>query len=110
MTQLAAQRCQACTRETPVLTPAEIEELHRSLHADWKVVDGRMLHRNMRFADFKSAFARAAQIAEVAEDEGHHPDLHIGWGRLVVDLTTHVARGLTRNDFILAAKIDELER
>lgn len=110
MTQLAAQRCKACTRETPVLTPAEVEELQGSLHPDWTVVDGRMLHRDMRFSDFAGAFARATQVADLAEAEGHHPDLHVSWGLLGVDLTTHVAHGLTSNDFILAAKIDALER
>lgn len=110
MTQLAAQRCQVCTPQTPVLTAPEVDALRGELHSDWAVVDGRVLHREMRFQDFRSAFARASQIAEIAEEEGHHPDLHIGWGRLGVDLTTHAAHGLTRNDFVLAAKIDALER
>lgn len=99
----------ACTPGTPTLPADEIEDLRRELHGDWKVVDGRVLHRDLRFPDFMSAFARAAQIADVAEEEGHHPDLHISWARLGVDLTTHAAHGLTRNDFILAAKIDALE-
>lgn len=110
MPQLREQRCEACTPDTPVLTPAEIEELRQELDAEWFVVDGRTLRRVMHFADFRSAFARASQIADLAEEEGHHPDLHIGWGRLDVDLTTHTVHGLTRNDFILAAKIDALER
>lgn len=110
MARLATQRCQVCTPQTPVLTQAEAAALREELHAQWALVDGRVLHRDIRFTDFMSAFERAAQIADIAEEEGHHPDLHISWGRLGVDLTTHAAHGLTRNDFILAAKIDALEQ
>ena len=110
MAHLATQRCQVCTPQTPVLTAGEAAVLRDELHAEWALVDGRMLHRDIRFPDFMTAFERAAQIAEIAEQEGHHPDLHISWGRLGVDLTTHAAHGLTHNDFILAAKIDALER
>lgn len=99
-----------CTPGTPTLNADEIAELQPQISGDWTVVDGRVLHRDIRFPDFMGAFARASQIADIAEQEGHHPDLHISWGRLGIDLTTHAARGLTRNDFILAAKIDALER
>lgn len=110
MAQLHTQRCEACTPQTPTLSADEIADLKPQISAHWSVLDGRVLHRDMRFPDFMSAFARAAHIAEVAEQEGHHPDLHISYGRLGIDLTTHTAGGLTRNDFILAAKIDALER
>ena len=60
----------------------------------------------MRFGDFAAAFATATRIAIIAEGEGHHPDMAVGWGRLEIELTTHAVKGLTRNDFILAAKID----
>lgn len=109
MAELRTQRCEVCTPGTPTLPADEIAELRRELHGDWTIVDGRTLHRVIRFPDFGRAMARANQVAEIAEAEGHHPDLHIGWGRLGIDLTTHAARGLTRNDFILAAKIDAVD-
>lgn len=62
----------------------------------------------MDFPDFRSAFAKATAIALLAEQEGHHPDIEVGWSYLRVRLTTHAAKGLTDNDFIMAAKIDSL--
>ena len=110
MARLSEQRCEACTAQTPTLTPAEIESLRAQLDAAWTVVDGRTLRRRLAFPDFRTAFAMASGIAALAEEEGHHPDLCVGWGRLDVDLTTHAVNGLTRNDLILAAKIDKLLR
>jgi len=108
MSELAAQRCEACTGDTPVLTPAEIEALRAQIDDGWSVVDGSKLVRHLRFKNFVAAFARAAQIADIAEAEGHHPEMTVGWGHLDVELTTHAVSGLTNNDFILAAKIDAL--
>jgi 4a-hydroxytetrahydrobiopterin dehydratase len=108
MTQLASEKCEACTRDTPVLSPAAVETLRRDLHADWTVQSNTMLRREFRFSNFNAAFTRATSIAMLAEGEGHHPDMLVGWGRLVVELTTHAIGGLSRNDFILAAKIDQL--
>ena len=74
----------------------------------WKREGTTTLRRRLRFEDFKDAFGFATRIALVAEEEGHHPDMEIGWGKVVVALTTHSSGGLTRNDFIMAAKIDRL--
>jgi 4a-hydroxytetrahydrobiopterin dehydratase len=108
MTELAAEKCEACTRDTPVLTPDEVEVLRRDLHPDWTVQSNTLLRREFRFPNFNAAFSRATSIAMLAEGEGHHPDMVVGWGRLVVELMTHAIGGLSRNDFIVAAKIDEL--
>ena len=108
MAGLADQRCEDCTPDTPPLPAGEIASLRTQLNEGWTVVDARMIHRDIRVADFMSAMHLADRIADVAEEQGHHPDLHVSWGRLGIDLTTHTARGLTRNDFILAAKIDRL--
>ena len=107
MTELAAEKCEACTGETPVLTPDEVQNLLRELHGDWKVQNNKLLRREFRFPNFNAAFTRATSIALLAEGEGHHPDMSVGWGKLVVELTTHAIKGLSRNDFILAAKIDQ---
>ena len=108
MAGLADQRCEDCTSDTPPLPAGEIAELKTQLNGGWAVVDGTMIHREVRLADFLSAMHLADEIAVLAEEQGHHPDLHVSWGRLGIDLTTHTAHGLTRNDFILAAKIDRL--
>jgi len=72
-------------------------------------VDGvQRLRREFRFADFRQAMDFAVQVGELAEREQHHPDLQLSWGRVVVETWTHKIRGLHRNDFILAAKIDAL--
>jgi 4a-hydroxytetrahydrobiopterin dehydratase len=102
---LSTERCEACTGATPVVSGAELEELRSQLSADWEV-DGAWLRRRLRFRDFGAAFAAATRVALIAEGEGHHPDLEVGWSRLKIALTTHAVRGLTRNDLILAAKID----
>ena len=87
MNELAAEKCEACTGETPVLTPDEVGTLLRELHSDWKVQNKKLLRREFGFPNFNAAFTRATSIALLAEGEGHHPDMTVGWGRLVVELT-----------------------
>jgi 4a-hydroxytetrahydrobiopterin dehydratase len=108
MSVLAAQRCEACTGETPRLTPAEVASLRHEIAPEWTVTDESGLARRYRFKDFAGAFAFTGRIAELAEEQGHHPDLRLGWGYVEIDLTTHAIGGLSRNDFIMAAKIDRL--
>jgi 4a-hydroxytetrahydrobiopterin dehydratase len=74
----------------------------------WQRDGNRSLRREFSFPDFKDAFGFVARAALVAEAEGHHPDIELGWGRAAFQLTTHAASGLTRNDFVLAAKINQL--
>jgi 4a-hydroxytetrahydrobiopterin dehydratase len=74
----------------------------------WRIEAGKKLVKSFRFGDWKEAMAFANQISGLAEAEGHHPDLLVSWGRVRVELTTHVAGGLTENDFVLAARIDKI--
>ena len=98
-----------CRPGTPHLDDDQARQLAHELDAAWDVVGGHAkLRRRVKTADFASSMALAVRIGMLAEQEGHHPDLHVHWGKLVIDLTTHAAGGLTRNDFILAAKLDEL--
>ena len=108
--ELAARHCEPCRGGIPALDAAGIAELTPQLDPAWTVVDGHHLARTWRLPDFASALALANRVGELAEAEGHHPDLGIGWGRLQVDLWTHKVNGLTLSDFVLAAKIDELAR
>ena len=106
---LASERCEVCRPGMPHIDDAEASTLAADIDAAWEIIGGHTkLQRRIKTKDFGESMGLAVRIGFIAEAEGHHPDLHVHWGRLVVDLTTHAAKGLTRNDFILAAKIDEL--
>jgi 4a-hydroxytetrahydrobiopterin dehydratase len=110
MSDLARKKCIPCEGGIAPFTPAQAQELLQQLNPDWMVIDdAHLLVREFRFKDFKDAMEFANKVGKIAEAEGHHPDLNIGWGRVAVELTTHAIEGLSENDFILAAKIDELE-
>ena len=107
---LAERHCVACTPGTPTLSPAEIDRLLSQL-TGWSVVEADrhlQLTRTFTFKGFMPGVTLVNQIAPIAEAEGHHPDLHLGYGSLRVELWTHAAGGLTENDFVLAAKIDRI--
>lgn len=111
-TTLAAERCVACRRDAPRVTPAEVEELS-PLIPDWTLTqeDGvDRLERTFRVANFLEALAFTKRVGLLAEAEGHHPTLVTQWGRVKVIWYTHKIRGLHRNDFIMAAKTDALAR
>ncbi len=112
MSDLTAKACVPCRGGVPTLTDAEIERLSPQV-PQWRVreVDGvKRLVRDHEFPDFASAMRFAARVGELAEEEQHHPDLHVAWGKVGVEIWTHKIRGLHENDFILAAKIDRLPR
>ena len=107
---LTQSSCVPCRGGVPTLSDPEIASLMPQV-ADWRVteIDGvKRLEREFRFKDWKSAMAFAVQVGELAEREQHHPDLHVAWGRVRVETWTHKIRGLHRNDFVLAAKVDEI--
>jgi 4a-hydroxytetrahydrobiopterin dehydratase len=107
VTELATAHCEACAPGTPPLPEDEAAELSASVPA-WTRDGTRALRREFSFPNFSAAFGFVARVALIAEREGHHPDIELGWGRAAFELTTHAASGLTRNDFVLAAKIDQL--
>ena len=104
---LSDKRCVACEGGVPPMARAEAEKLMAELHADWKL-EGDKIERTLKFKDFKDAMAFANGVADLAEAEGHHPELEISYGKVEVELTTHAIKGLSENDFIMAAKIDRL--
>jgi 4a-hydroxytetrahydrobiopterin dehydratase len=107
MSQLAAEHCEACEQGTPPLSEAEAAVLSADVPA-WERERNQRLRRTFEFANFRDAFGFVARAALVAEAEFHHPDIELGWGRAAFELTTHAASGLTRNDFVMAAKLDQL--
>lgn len=106
--RLAGRTCEPCHGGMPTLGEERVEELRRELDAGWEVVDGHHLEKSFGFPDFVSALDFVNRVGELAEAEGHHPDLHLSWGRVDVAIWTHAVDGLTENDFVLAAKIEEL--
>jgi 4a-hydroxytetrahydrobiopterin dehydratase len=107
VTELASAHCEACEPGTPPLPEEEAATLASEVPG-WEREGTRALRREFEFPNFRDAFGFTARVALVAESEGHHPDIELGWGRAAFALTTHAAGGLTRNDFILAARIDRL--
>jgi 4a-hydroxytetrahydrobiopterin dehydratase len=106
---LAEERCEVCRPGTPHLSDEDATALRSEVSERWEVVGGHeKIRRRIKTKDFGESLALSVRIGMIAESEGHHPDLHVHWGRLVVEVTTHAAKGLTRNDFVLAAKIDRL--
>ena len=109
---LVAERCVACRRDAPRVTPEEIAALKPQI-PDWELVerDGiPRLERTFRFPDFAQALAFTVRVGELAEAEGHHPALLTEWGKVTVTWWTHKIRGLHRNDFVMAAKTDAVAR
>jgi 4a-hydroxytetrahydrobiopterin dehydratase len=95
-------------RGTPPLGQEEAARLHAQLDPAWQRDGTRRLRREFGFGDFRDAFGFATRVALLVEREGHHPELTVGWGRVVVTSWTHTVEGLSPNDFIIAARIDRL--
>jgi 4a-hydroxytetrahydrobiopterin dehydratase len=112
MPSLADKTCVPCRGGVPALKGKELEEIRRQLPdpEQWKVVNEHHIVREYKFPDFRSALAFVNKVGELAEEQGHHPDIALGWGRVEITTWTHAVNGLTESDFILAAKIDRLER
>ena len=110
MTALVQERCVACRKDSPRVTDAEIAELQPQIPA-WTLLDREgvpRLERSYRFKDFAQALAFTNKVGALAEEEGHHPAILTEYGKVAVSWWTHTIRGLHRNDFIMAAKTDQL--
>lgn len=106
--ELNQKKCIPCEAGTAPLARKEIEGYLGQLKSQWTVADGKKIRREFIFKDFKAAMAFINRVAEKAEEEGHHPDIHVFYNRVVIELWTHAISGLSENDFILAAKIEKL--
>ncbi|MGA8595107.1 MAG: 4a-hydroxytetrahydrobiopterin dehydratase [Bryobacteraceae bacterium] len=110
MTILTNEKCTACRRDSPQVTEAEIRELKPQV-PDWTLVERETIQRLERvfpFTNFAEALSFTNRVGALAEAEGHHPAILTEWGQVTVTLWTHKIRGLHRNDFVMAAKIDPL--
>jgi 4a-hydroxytetrahydrobiopterin dehydratase len=108
MTNLAKRRCIPCEEGIAPLEGSNLDSLSDDLGGGWQIVNEHHLQKDFTFKDFKSALDFTNNIGALAEEEGHHPDIHLSWGKVKVVLWTHKINGLSESDFILAAKIDQL--
>ena len=106
---LADKKCVPCRGSVPPLKGEELKKIHDNV-PEWQVVSEHHLHREFRFPDFKQALEFVNRVGAIAEQEGHHPDILLAWGKVGITLWTHTIDGLTESDFILAAKIDRLAK
>ncbi len=104
---LARERCRDIPAGTPALGADEVRALAQVVDGAWEIAEGG-IRREFAFKTFNAAFGLATRVALLAEGQGHHPELEVGWGRLAVRLSTHSVGGLSRNDFIMAARIDRI--
>jgi len=105
---LASKSCTPCRGGVPPLTAEEVSA-HQRQTPEWRVADeARRIERTFKFRNFADAFVFVSQVADLAEAEGHHPDIRFGWGYVTVSLQTKKIKGLHENDFIVAAKLDRM--
>jgi 4a-hydroxytetrahydrobiopterin dehydratase len=103
---LASEKCVPCRGGEAPLRGDELYALATQLGGDWRVIEDHHLEKDFSFPDFASALAFTNKIGAIAEEQGHHPDILLRWGKVGVTIWTHKIDGLSRSDFVLAAKID----
>lgn len=109
MSELTVEKCEPCEGGVEPMDRKQAESLLAELHGDWSLNDDATeIRRDYQFKGFYRTMAFVNAVAWIANAEGHHPDLEVGWGHCLVRYTTHAIDGLSRNDFICAAKIDAL--
>jgi 4a-hydroxytetrahydrobiopterin dehydratase len=108
MSDLASQKCKACQGGVEPYTGEKLEEYRSRISDEWDVVDEHHLIREFGFEDFQEALDFVNDIGEIAEEQGHHPNINFTWGRAEIKLYTHKIDGLFQADFVMAAKIDKL--
>lgn len=107
---LEQKKCRPCEGLSNKLPAEKVAALSHEVD-HWNIIDDNRIEKYFRFKDFREALDFVNQVGAIAESENHHPDIHIvDWNRVLLSLSTHAIGGLSENDFILAAKIDELMR
>jgi 4a-hydroxytetrahydrobiopterin dehydratase len=106
---LASQNCVPCRGGVPPMKGVELQRI-QPLVPQWTVVNEHHITRTFTFPDFKQALDFVNRVGEIAEHQGHHPDILLAWGKAEITLWTHKIDGLTQSDFIMAAKIDQLSK
>ena len=110
MSDLAKKTCIPCKGGVPPMKGAKLDDLLEKLKNDWKIIKEHHLEKEYSFKNFKEALDFTVRVGELAENQDHHPDIFLAWGKVKLTIWTHKIDGLTENDFIFAAKADkELE-
>ncbi len=104
--ELATKTCIPCKGDVTPLKGTTLKSLHEQLNNDWQLIDDHHLMKHYKFSDFKSALSFTNQVGAIAEAQNHHPDIELGWGKVVVTIFTHKIDGLTESDFVFAAKVE----
>ena len=108
MCELLSKKCTPCSGNTPKMSLESIKNYLSKLN-NWEINENKeMIFKKFKFKNFKSAIEFTNLIANIAEEESHHPDISLGWGYCLIMIHTHAIKGLSVNDFILAAKIDNI--
>jgi 4a-hydroxytetrahydrobiopterin dehydratase len=108
MADLAQKECVPCKSGVPALQGAELDRLAREVGPDWRVINGHHLEREYKFENFRKALDFTNKVGELAEQQNHHPDICLAWGKVKLTLWTHKIDGLTESDFVFAAKVNQL--
>jgi 4a-hydroxytetrahydrobiopterin dehydratase len=107
--KLSDKKCVPCAKGVSPLKGKELAKLYEQLGNGWRVIDEHHLEKEYLFKNFREALAFTNKIGAIAEEEGHHPDIFLSWGKVKIQLWTHKIDGLSESDFILAAKCDEIK-
>jgi len=107
MSELAQENCIPCRGGVPPLKGEELDALQEKLGNGWQIINEHHLEKEYIFADFRQALDFTVKVGEVAENQDHHPDIYLVWGKVKLTIWTHKIDGLTESDFILAAKADQ---
>jgi 4a-hydroxytetrahydrobiopterin dehydratase len=105
---LGEKKCKPCEGGVPPLDQKQINELKSHIKSDWSISDDKKLVKEYSFVNYKHTMDFVTKVAQLAEEEGHHPVMHVYYGRVVVEFWTHAIDGLSENDFIMAYKIDKI--
>ena len=107
MSQLAGKKCVPCMGGTPPLKGEELKQIHGQVDG-WDVIEEHHLSKTYKFPNFVKALEFVNNVGSLAEEQGHHPNIFLTWGKVGIEIWTHKIDGLTESDFILAAKIDKI--
>ena len=106
--ELSTKKCKPCEGGVPPLNQKEIAEFKKKVSSEWNVVEMKKINREFSFVNYRHTMEFVNKVADLAEEEGHHPDMHVFYGKVIVELWTHSINGLSENDFIMASKIDKI--
>lgn len=105
---LSKKKCKPCEGGVDPLDRQEVAAYKKQIKDDWEVTDNKRISKEFVFETFKHAMQFVNKVADLAEEEGHHPVMHVSYGKVIIELSTDAINGLSENDFILASKIDKL--